>query len=1061
MRSIRRAPAAAFLLFVLLTAADAARGAEKAPPLPAVGIGYQLTEFNSPGAAASAPIADPTASPASPLFLRLDVLWAEIEKSEGVYAWDALDAIVNRFRDGAHEVILDLWGGNPLYSEDVLSAPLATDTKAMDAWTRFVREAARHFKGRVRCFEIGKAPNAPTTWSGQDPARSYAFLLKKSAVTVRAEIKGAVIVAGGIAGADAAWLEGLYAEGTVPYVDAVSFRPAGKIALGAQCDALQAVILEKDASAKLWIEGVPVAGSGEEAGRDIARKLLVGIDHGATMVGFALPWGPDGFADGAGYLVRLHSSLGAAFGRVPSSEHIAFVDPAGQPVPGIRAVSFYNAEKGIAAIGYWAESEAPATATARISARRPGPPLVYDPVAGTEAHPVFAPETGGAKGEVPASAAPQFLIYREGVGSGEALAEESASLEVSAARGISADEIIAHYREFQAAQDAHLQHYRSEAMINFHFRLSGTSTTIDVGMGGTYFYDPGVGAEWEIRDYYLNGNKSHWKDFPELPLIQPEKVVTLPLDITFDRSYSYEYVGEDTVDGRACYELAFNPVDPNRALYRGHVWIDKSNWARVRVSSVQTKVQPPFLSNEEKTTYRPFAGSDGFEYWPIAHIDGQQIFSTGGRNFIVLREIDFKDFLFNDTGFAEARSSAYKSEHQMLRDTDKGFRYLEKTPEGERRVKDSVNMRQFFGLAGVLYDPGLSHPVPLIGANYFDYSFLDSGIQTNLFFAGAFLSLNATHPNIGGTHIELGGDLSLSALAHIDRQFEGGEEIDELNVKTREQSISFNLGRQIGDFLKLRTTYDLTYQAFDDDEDTDHRFVLPKDTLVQTAQLFGSYNRSGYEVQAQASYSVRRTYEYWGCPPDQDGTINTECDKRAATLGQDFNPDGQSFAKWELGGSKEFFLPYFQKLRFAATGYGSSDLDRFSRYNFDRFNVHLQGFGGSGIRWDSGYRLRGAYLFNVAGAVQFEAGIDQAHVKTKGLDDETTDHTGIGISANILGPWKTVWQLDYGYALKSDIKETEGNQEVLLVILKLFGPPGQKRRDDKAKGTARQGTPNP
>ena len=100
-------------------------------------------------------------------------------------------------------------------------------------------------------------------------------------------------------------------------------------------------------------------------------------------------------------------------------------------------------------------------------------------------------------------------------------------------------------------------------MITFHFTIAGASRTVDVGMGGSYYFDTKGGAEWELRDYYLNGNKSHWKEFPELPLIQPEKVLTLPLDITFDRSYTYEYDGEDVVDGRTCHVLRFEPVDPN------------------------------------------------------------------------------------------------------------------------------------------------------------------------------------------------------------------------------------------------------------------------------------------------------------------------------------------------------------------------------------------------------------------------------------------------------------------------------------------------------------------
>jgi hypothetical protein len=138
-----------------------------------------------------------------------------------------------------------------------------------------------------------------------------------------------------------------------------------------------------------------------------------------------------------------------------------------------------------------------------------------------------------------------------------------------------------------------------------------------------------------------------------------------------------------------------------------------------------------------------------------------------------------------------------------------------------------------------------------------------------------------------------------------------GEEIEELNVKSLQQSISFNLGRQVGDFLKLRTTYDLTWQDYKEDDDTDNRFVLPKDTLVQTAELNGTYTRSGYEVVGEASYSVRNDFEFWGCLPDRNGVINTECDRRAL-LGQDFNPDAKSFIKYQLG-SQGILPPAFQK----------------------------------------------------------------------------------------------------------------------------------------------------
>ena len=1008
-------------MLALVLASGVATPAEKQAPYPLAGIGYDFTDLASGIGLGPVPVADPSASESNPLYLRFEIPWSEIEKQEGAYRWDVADSVVDRFRSGSHAVVLDLWGGNPLYGEELLNPPTAKEPKALEAWERFVREAARHYKGRVHFFQIGKTPNEAAFWGGEDPARAYAFLLKKSSVIVRAEAKGSVIVGGGIAGADAAWLERLYAEGAAPYLDVVALRPNGKAGLDVQCDAIQAVILDKDASAKLWLEAVPVSGAEEEAGRDMLHKLLVGLEHGVGLVTFALPYGTGGAPLGGEFLVRAHSAIGKGFGRVPSSDRIAFVDSAGGSLASVRTVSFYNTEEGIAVNGYWADTAgAPQTATARLSARRPGPPTLYDPITGQQSQPRFAPAPGGAEGEVPVGAAPAFLVYREGVG-GEALPEEKESLEVSAARGITADEIIAKYREFQAAQDAGLRHYRSDAMINFHFRLAGTSTTIDVGLGGSYFFDPKGGAEWEIRDYYLNGNKSKWKEFPELPLVQPEKVVTLPLDITFDRSYGYVLDGEETVEGRGCYVLSFTPVDPTRTLYRGRVWIDKTSYARVRVSSIQTNVEPPFLSNEERTTYKPATGPDGGDDWVISPIDGQQIYSTGGRNFIVLRDIVFSNHRINDAEFDTVRQEAYQSNHQILRDTEKGFRYLEKTPNGERHVKYDMDTNQLFGLGGVLYDPSLTHPAPLLGVNYFDYDFHKTGIQTNVFFAGVLASINATHPNIGGTGLELGSDLFLSLLARTDREFENGEEVKSRDVKTRQQSIAFNLGHAVGDFLKLRTTYELSYQAFGTADDTSSSFILPHDTLVQSTELVCTWNRAGYELRAEGSYSLRRNFQFWGRPG-----------------GQDFDPSARHYYRYEAGASKEVFLPAFQKLRFAVEGYDGSDLDRFSRYTFDRLGARVRGFAGSGVRFDNGAIVRAAYLFNVANLIRFEAAIDQARVRTRGPTAATTNHTGFGLAANVLGPWKTVWQLDYGYALRSDIKPVRGDQEVLLAILKLF-----------------------
>jgi hypothetical protein len=96
-----------------------------------------------------------------------------------------------------------------------------------------------------------------------------------------------------------------------------------------------------------------------------------------------------------------------------------------------------------------------------------------------------------------------------------------------------------------------------------------------------------------------------WKKIPELPLIQPEKVVTLPLDLTFDKSYDYQLAGEDELAGRPAYVVAFEPTKElaGKSLYRGRVWIDRETFGLLRFGP-QTHLEAPILQNEETDLYR-------------------------------------------------------------------------------------------------------------------------------------------------------------------------------------------------------------------------------------------------------------------------------------------------------------------------------------------------------------------------------------------------------------------------------------------------------------------------
>ena len=155
-------------------------------------------------------------------------------------------------------------------------------------------------------------------------------------------------------------------------------------------------------------------------------------------------------------------------------------------------------------------------------------------------------------------------------------------------------------------------------------------------------------------------------------------------------------------------------------------------------------------------------------------------------------------------------------------------------------------------------------------------------------------------------------------------------------------------------------------------------------------------------------------------------------------------PAHESFALWDLTAFKEWYLPKFQKARFEVDAMGGRDLDRFSRYAFSFFGAtRLNGFSGTGVRFDRGLIARAGYSFNLFGAIRFDLALERARVEdkgpeAKGLDAVRQNFTGAGISGNIIGPWKTVIAGSYGRAMQSDIPDLKGKQEFMVTVLKLF-----------------------
>ncbi|HEX7191804.1 MAG TPA: hypothetical protein VF381_09560, partial [Thermoanaerobaculia bacterium] len=244
------------------------------------------------------------------------------------------------------------------------------------------------------------------------------------------------------------------------------------------------------------------------------------------------------------------------------------------------------------------------------------------------------------------------------------------AIEIQTKKGITVEEIIRNHQAYKAYEDSIQPRYVALDTTKLRFTIEA-GEAIEATIAGDYFSEPQGRKDWVWQDFYVNGVKWKYGKIPELPLIQPEKVTQLPLDLHLTNDYHYVLVRETDLLGYHTYEVRFEPP-PNAPaalpLYRGTVWIDSKSWARIRISMIQLNLSGEVLSNEERVDFQPFA-SDSFRMLTAAEVEksdpravlwlpklvsAQQVISAGGRANPVLRETDFTEFRINPTDFEGA-----------------------------------------------------------------------------------------------------------------------------------------------------------------------------------------------------------------------------------------------------------------------------------------------------------------------------------------------------------------------------------------------------------------------
>lgn len=136
-------------------------------------------------------------------YARCQTGWSRCEKEKGVYDFRWLDDIVDNFARRGVEAWFDVTFGNTLYMTNcytkaaVGNVPLYYGEECKAAWCAYVRALARHFKGRVRHWEIWNEANIRPFWVPHQPdPGDYVKLIALTAGEIRREIPDARIGAG-------------------------------------------------------------------------------------------------------------------------------------------------------------------------------------------------------------------------------------------------------------------------------------------------------------------------------------------------------------------------------------------------------------------------------------------------------------------------------------------------------------------------------------------------------------------------------------------------------------------------------------------------------------------------------------------------------------------------------------------------------------------------------------------------------------------------------------------------------------------------------------------------
>jgi hypothetical protein len=606
-----------------------------------------------------------------------------------------------------------------------------------------------------------------------------------------------------------------------------------------------------------------------------------------------------------------------------------------------------------------------------------------------------------------------FILIRN---TGSSASRLHSSVTVVAEADLTVEEVIARWQQYRESQNQLLHRYTSDCFTTLH--LEGTllgASGFDISMSLKEFFSQEAPIEWVQSDFYVNGVR--WakdKEFP-LPQMEPEKVVSQPLELKLDEKYAYKLEGFDKVDDALCYVVSVEPKEQNASLYSGKVWIHATQFRHVKMELRQRGIKGNITSNIETQSFALVPDGKGNEFNLKKSIYAQQIMNAAGRDFVIQKTYSFSNYSINSDDFDASLTMARLSKSPMFRDTDTGLQTLKK--QGDKRVLVDTGKRVRSLVAGLLYEGSFDFPIPLAGFSKADFNYRNTGAQLSYIFAGPVLAGNISKQ--WKSRYRLSVDFALSALPSNNRIFSGNRELKTEGFYTFHETTGFRATWQPTLNLSLTGSFYIAYDQFRTTGDTDKAFVLPRNGITLNPCLELKYARKGYLFNAEAEITNRVGWKNFGLPQDLGGPVRDQFDKYYATF------------------TKDFYLGKFTKTGLSLAYYGGDRLDRISRFQTSFLSEpHIRGIPSGTDSFDNIALASAHYGFNILDVVKFEGSYNHAWARNKGESRDYKGFDGMQFDFGTVGPWATYLQGTMTYALAGNLDRYNSRWGAYLLIYK-------------------------